>query len=126
MPYIQPSAINISPSDSDYDGEYANVYAAVDNTIIPADTPVQARADGFGVVDPITGQFEVLDAIPLRRRSAQLAVETGSAGRADIDFSSVDYYTEAEGNDSDLVTQDNTNAPAEDPPADPPAEDPAP
>lgn len=90
MPYVKPGT-NISQtgpaqsSDSDY--------LAVDGVSVTFGTAVQASNAGFGVVDPNTGTFEVLDALPLGRQSTQLSIEAGS----DIDFASnVDFLTAGE------------------------------
>jgi hypothetical protein len=95
-------------------------YSAVDGVVGEAGTAaatasatgtfgsaVQASKGGFGVIDPYTGTFEVLDALPLGKQSVQLAVEAGSAavaatvgggaaGFTAIDFATQDLLTTAE------------------------------
>lgn len=90
MAYVKPgtSASNVGTahsSDSDY--------LAIDGVAVPFNTAVQATNAGFGVIDLNTGTFEVLDAIPLGRQAAQIAIETAS----DINFASnVDFLDAAE------------------------------
>ena len=106
MAYVKPGTkvSSVGPaasSDSDY--------LAVDGKGIPFNTAVEATIGGFGVVDPNTGDFEVLDALPLGRQAAQLAVEAGS----NVDFATVDYVTGTEVDssavlDSEIITSDLT------------------
>ena len=67
-------------------------HSSVDGVSPTFATAVQASNAGFGVVDPNTGTFEVLDALPLGRQAAQLAVEAGST----VDFATEDFLTDAE------------------------------
>ena len=87
MPYVIPIT----------DGEDGNT--SVDGKTIPhsqtvimpvvISTPVQASAAGFGVLDPHTGYFEVLDALPLKRQSVQNSIQRSSS----VNFTIVDYLT---------------------------------
>ena len=84
-------------------------HSFVDGVDKPFGVAVEASKGGFGVVNPHTGIFEVLDALPLGRASVQLAVEAGST----VDFATVDYVTATEVDastvlDSDLITVDLT------------------
>lgn len=96
MPYVKPSTAQ--------DG-----HSSVDGVDKPFGVAVEASAGGFGVVNPHTGIFEVLDALPLGRASIQNAVEAGST----VDFATVDYVTATEVDastalDSELITTDLT------------------
>lgn len=55
-------------------------------------TDVQASNAGYGVIDPNTGTFEVLDALPLGRQVTQLSIESAST----VDFATEDFLTTAE------------------------------
>ena len=89
MPYVKPGTTvsSVGPADSS-DSDYL----AVDGVSPTFGTAVQASNAGYGVIDPNTGTFEVLDALPLGRQAAQLAVEAGSQ----IDFATEDFLTTAE------------------------------
>jgi hypothetical protein len=67
-------------------------HSSVDGKDVAFGTDVEATAGGFGVVNPHTNTFEVLDALPLGRQSVQLAVEAGSTE----DFATLDYITAVE------------------------------
>ena len=79
MPYVKPR--------TDQTG-----HSHVDGVSPTFATAVQASNAGYGVVDPNTGTFEVLDALPLGRQVTQLAVESGST----VDFATEDFLTTAE------------------------------
>lgn len=79
MPYVKPR--------TDQTG-----HSSVDGKDVPFATAVEATAGGFGVVNPHTNTFEVLDAVPLGRQSVQLAIEAGSTE----DFATIDYVTPTE------------------------------
>ena len=76
--------------------------------------PIQVSKAGFGIIDPYTGTFEVLDALPLGRAAAQVSVEKGSAAAVTtVDFATEDFLTAGEASalpavDNDLVTSDLT------------------
>ena len=70
---------------------------AVDGVVPPHATAVEVSKAGFGVVDPYTGTFEVLDALPLGRQNIQLSVEAGSATAPTVvNFATEDFLTNAE------------------------------
>lgn len=84
-------------------------HSSVDGVDKPFGVAVEASKGGFGVVNPHTGIFEVLDALPLGRQSAQLAVEAGST----VDFATFDFVTGTEVDasavlDSEIITVDLT------------------
>ena len=78
-------------------------YSSVDGVDPAFATAVEASSSGFGVKHA-NGTFEVLDALPLGRQAAQLAVEAGSvataaitgAGFTAVDFAAADYITAGE------------------------------
>lgn len=99
-------------------------YSAVDGKFPTFGTSVEVSKAGFGVMRP-DGTFEILDALPLGRAEAQIAVEAGSAktaastnasaGFVAVDFATADYLDETEvdagrqfGLDSDLITTNLT------------------
>ena len=85
MSYIKPSTTaKHNSTDSDY--------LAIDLEVYPRGTPVKATRAGLGVVDPNTGFYEVLDAIPLSKEAALTPVEEAYANTN----SQIDYYTGAE------------------------------
>ena len=89
MAYVKPGT---STDLYGHPGSSADDYLAVDGKAIPLGTAVQASNAGYGVIDPSTGTFEVLDALPLGRQAAQLAIESAST----VDFATEDFLTAAE------------------------------
>jgi hypothetical protein len=99
-------------------------YSSVDGKFPAFNTNVEVTKGGFGVRRP-DGTFEILDALPLGRASAQLSVERGStataamagpaaAGFTAINFATANFVTASEIDsdgrllDSDFITSDLT------------------
>lgn len=119
MAYIKPGTLPTGNKGVSSDSDYLAVDLTVPKTGTGAATisatglngaAVQATKAGFGVVDPYTGEIEILDALPLGRAAVQLKVE-GSAN--DVNFATQDFLTATEVDastvlDSEFITADLT------------------
>lgn len=80
-----------------------DAHSVVDGKDKPFGVAVQSTPGGFGVINPNTGDFEVLDALPLNRASVQEAVERGTGLDVGVD----DALTAAEIASSAVIDTDS-------------------